>query len=101
MTRQEVWVRAWCVVAEDFNVDDTNVAVRWADACLESFDERFPEKTTKEISQEMLSKMDEYDADYEIGCAPKTCSTCGKNSDCPHVREICIKNEHDCWERKR
>lgn len=29
--------------------------------------------------------------------AVKSCETCLKNEDCPHVRSMCIENGYNCW----
>lgn len=41
MTREEIWVRAYCSVASAFNSKEADCA-RYADGCLKAFDERFP-----------------------------------------------------------
>ena len=40
-SREEVWLRAWCVTATAINCYSPDAATRWADACLKDFSERF------------------------------------------------------------
>lgn len=57
MTHEEVWMNAWCAVAGAFNskVPDCD---RYADACLEAFEQRFPERKRQEPSPEMQNVFD-------------------------------------------
>jgi len=41
--REEVWLRAWVVVAGSLGVRKTEAPTAWADDCLKEFDKRFPE----------------------------------------------------------
>lgn len=38
---REVWLRAWCAVAGAVNCHEVEAANRWADQCLNAFNERF------------------------------------------------------------
>lgn len=41
INREEVWLKAWCAVANAWNCQDYGAANRWADSCLKSFEELF------------------------------------------------------------
>ena len=41
ITEREVWLKAWCAVANAFNCETSDAATKWADACLKDFKERF------------------------------------------------------------
>lgn len=38
---EEVWLRAWCSVADQAQVKDPKICTYWADLCLEEFCKRF------------------------------------------------------------
>lgn len=40
--REEVWLRSYCACAASSNVTEDKVPISWADACLKTFDLRFP-----------------------------------------------------------
>lgn len=44
ISREAVWLTAWCVVATSNSCTSKAVAANWADACLAEFDTRFPAK---------------------------------------------------------
>lgn len=41
ITRQNVWLKAWCAVASSQSCEYYEIATDWADKCLEDFDKRF------------------------------------------------------------
>lgn len=46
ITREEVWLRAWCSVASSGNCCTEDIATEWADKCLQEFEERFGDENT-------------------------------------------------------
>jgi hypothetical protein len=44
ITREEVWMKAWCAVANASNCATSESARNWADKCLIEFDKRFGKK---------------------------------------------------------
>ena len=42
LSREEVWIRAWCTVAGCIGVKHVEVPNDWARECLKAFDEAFP-----------------------------------------------------------
>jgi hypothetical protein len=39
--RQQVWIQAWCAVANANDCKENEVATTWADKALKAFDARF------------------------------------------------------------
>ena len=44
ITREEVWINAWCALANTWNCETSETATKWADKCLIEFDKRFTNK---------------------------------------------------------
>lgn len=42
ISREQVWLTAWCMVATADNCTHKAAPTRWADECLQEFDKRFP-----------------------------------------------------------
>ena len=73
ITREEVWINAWCVVANAINCETSETATKWADKCLIEFDKRFTNKimTPKEKAEELVDTFRMNVLDYE-GCSINT-----------------------------
>jgi hypothetical protein len=44
ITREEVWMNAWVCIGASITCHETTTATKWADKCLDAFDERFSNK---------------------------------------------------------
>ena len=44
LSESEVWLKAWCSVANAVNCESVEVATRWADNCLKDYKTRFDNK---------------------------------------------------------
>jgi hypothetical protein len=44
ITREEVWMKAWVCIGASITCHETTTATKWADKCLDAFDERFSNK---------------------------------------------------------
>jgi hypothetical protein len=42
ISREQVWLTAWCMVAMSDSCKDLDVPTKWADKCLGEYDKRFP-----------------------------------------------------------
>lgn len=47
LKRKEIWINAWCSVANALNCRKPEDATRWADKALKDFDERFKKDDKK------------------------------------------------------
>lgn len=44
---EEIWLQAWCATANAANCKSSEIATKYADACLDAFKQRFPQTGTK------------------------------------------------------
>ena len=44
LSESEVWLKAWCFVANAVNCESVEAATRWADNCLKDYKTRFDNK---------------------------------------------------------